>query len=125
MRAAQVERFTEKDGLGQGSHNVFLADGQVFVIPFPTKDILRWEPATRRFVTDNRFLLPVNDSEAGASLRLLPNGDIWSRNGGFVERRQGLFRRQPDGTYQLDEDPFRGLSRRSAHHQLPLPPRHR
>ncbi len=111
MRAAQVERFTEKDGLGLGEHRVFLADGQVFVIPTPTKDILRWEPATRRFVTDNRFLLPVNDSEAVARLWLLPNGDIWSQNGGFGERRQGLFRRQPDGTYQLDEEPFRGLSR--------------
>lgn len=111
MRDAQVERFTEKDGLGQGEHRVFLADGQVFAIPWPTKDMLRWEPATSRFVTDNRFLLPVNDPEAEARLRLLPNGDIWSQNGSFAERRQGLFRRQPDGTYQLDEEPFRGLSR--------------
>jgi signal transduction histidine kinase len=111
MHDAQVERFTEKDGLGPGAHRLFLADGQVFAIPSPTKDMLRWEPATRRFVTDNRFLLPVNDSEAVARLWLLPNGDIWSQNGGFVERRQGLFRRQPDGTYQLDEEPFRGLSR--------------
>ncbi len=77
----------------------------------PYKDMLRWEPATRRFVTDNRFLLPVNDPEAEARLRLLPNGDIWSQNGGFVERRQGLFRRQPDGTYKLDDEPFRGLYR--------------
>jgi signal transduction histidine kinase len=41
----------------------------------------------------------------------LPNGDVWSQTNSFAERRQGLFRRQPDGTYQLDEEPFRGLSR--------------
>ncbi len=121
MRNAQVERFTEKDGLGQGSHRVFLADGQVFVIPSPTKDLLRWEPAPRRFVTDNRFLLPVNDPEAAARLWLLPNGDIWSQNGGFAERRQGIFRRQPDGIYQLDEEPFRGLSRFSSRNVMAEP----
>jgi signal transduction histidine kinase len=111
MRDAQVERFTEKDGLGKGEHRVFLADSQVFAIPSPAKDMLRWEPATRRFVADNRFLLPVNDPEAVARLQLLPTGDIWAQNGRYAERRQGIFRRQPDGTYQLDEEPFRGLSR--------------
>ncbi len=111
MRDAKVERFTEKDGLGKGGHVVFLADGQIFVIPNPTKDILRWEATVSRFVPDNRFLLPLNDPDARARLQLLPNGDIWSVNKSDHDQRQGIFRRQADGTYQLDEAPFRGLSR--------------
>ncbi|HEX4949333.1 MAG TPA: two-component regulator propeller domain-containing protein, partial [Blastocatellia bacterium] len=111
VREAKVERFTEKDGLGKGAHTVFFADGQVFVIPFPTKDILRWDGAARRFVPDNRFLLPLNDPDARTLLYALPNGDIWSVNKSDSDQRQGMFRRQADGSYKLDEAPFRGLSR--------------
>ena len=111
MREAKVERFTEKDGLAKGRHDVFFADGQLFVIPLPTKDILRWDGAARRFVPDNRFLLPLNDPDAEAALRSLPNGDIWSVNRSSDNQRQGIFHRQADGTYQLDEASFRGLSR--------------
>ncbi len=111
MRDAKVERFTEKDGLGKRVHEVLHADGQLFVIPSPTKNILRWDGAARRFIPDNRFLLPLPDPEAGARLQLLPNGDIWSRTSTLNDQRQGIFRRQADGTYQLDEAPFRGLSR--------------
>jgi signal transduction histidine kinase len=121
MRDAKVERFTEKDGLTKGRHNVFFADGQVFIIPNPTKDILRWDGATRRFVPDNRFLLPLNDPDAEARLRPLPNGDIWSVNKSESDQRQGIFRRQADGTYQLDEAPFRGLSRFQINNVLSEP----
>ena len=121
MRDAKVERFTEKDGLGKGGHNVFLADGQLFVIPVPTKNLLRWDAAARRFVPDNRFLLPVNDPDAETVLKVLPNGDIWSVNNSSHDQRQGIFRRQADGRYQLDEAPFRGLSRFQIRHVLSEP----
>ncbi|HEX4948095.1 MAG TPA: hypothetical protein VFZ34_15595, partial [Blastocatellia bacterium] len=121
MRDAKVERFTEKDGLGNGRHDVFFADGQIFVIPNPTKDILRWDSAARRFVPDNRFLLPLPDPDALPRLRLLPNGDIWSLNRSPNNQRQGMFRRQADGSYQLDEAPFRGLSQFDINNVLSEP----
>jgi signal transduction histidine kinase len=111
---AVTPALPREEGPAQGAFSLLQSrttPKRVFAGRSASVSSLRWEPATRRFVTDNRFLLPVNDPEAEASLRLLPNGDIWSQNGGFAERRQGLFRRQPDGTYQLDEEPFRGLSR--------------
>lgn len=95
MRDAKVERFTEQEGLGKSRYNVFLADGQIFVIPFPLKDILRWDATARRFVPDNRFLLPVNNPDAAASLHLLPNGDILSVNGSYTTQRQASFAARP------------------------------
>lgn len=121
MRDAKVERFSEQDGLAKGRHDVFLADGQLFAIPRPAKDILRWDGVARRFVSDNRFLLPLNATETEVFLRVLPNGDIWSVNKSEHDQRQGIFRRQADGTYQLDEAPFRGLSRFQINNVLSEP----
>jgi signal transduction histidine kinase/CheY-like chemotaxis protein len=112
MRDAKVlQRFTGKDGLGKVGNTVASADGQVWVLPFPAQNILRWDSAARRFVPDNRFWLPVPAADAGATIIELPNGDIWSVNESPSIQRQGMFYRQPDGTYKLDEESFRRLSR--------------
>lgn len=109
--AKVVERLTEKDGLGKVGNSVIFAAGQVFVIPTPAKGILRWDGAVRRLVPDNRFWLPLPDSDAQANLFELPNGDVWSINESSNNQRQGMFHRKPDGTYALDEESFRRLSR--------------
>ena len=109
--AKMLARFAEKDGLAKAVNSVAFAAGQVFVLPTPAKNILRWDNAAHRFVPDNRFWLPLPDSDAQANLFELPNGDIWSVNESSSNQRQGMFRRQPDGTYKLDEESFRGLSR--------------
>ena len=112
MKDAKVlARFVEKDGLAKAVNLVAFAAGQVFVLPTPAKNILRWDNAAHRFVPDNRFWLPLPDSDAQANLFELPNGDIWSVNESSSNQRQGMFRRQSDGTYKLDEESFRGLSR--------------
>jgi signal transduction histidine kinase/CheY-like chemotaxis protein len=112
MKDAKVlARFTEKDGLAKAVNFVAFAAGQVFVLPTPAKNILRWDNAAHRFAPDNRFWLPLPDSDAQANLVELPNGDIWSVNESSSNQRQGMFRRQSDGTYKLDEESFRGLSR--------------
>ena len=112
MKDAKVlARFAEKDGLAKAVNLVAFAAGQVFVLPTPAKNILRWDNAAHRFVPDNRFWLPLPDSDAQAYLFELPNGDIWSVNESSSNQRQGMFRRQSDGTYKLDEESFRGLSR--------------
>ena len=112
MREARVlQRFTEKDGLGKVGNGVAFAAGQVFVMPVPAKNVLRWDSAAHRLVPDNRFWLPVPASDASANLIELPNGDIWSNNESPSNQRQGMFYRQPDGTYKLDEESFRRLSR--------------
>ena len=103
--------LTEKDGIGNVGNAVAFAAGQVFVIPTPARNMLRWDSSARRLVPDNRFLLPLPDSDTQAGLIELPNGDIWSESGSSNNQRQGLFHPKPDGTYELEEEPFRRLSR--------------
>ncbi len=112
MRDAKVlQRFTGKDGLGKLGNSVVYAGGQVFVIPVPAQNILRWDNAARRLVPDNRFWLPVPASDAYANFVELASGDVWSINESPSVQRQGMFYRQPDGSYKFDEESFRRLSR--------------
>jgi signal transduction histidine kinase/CheY-like chemotaxis protein len=111
MRDAAAEFLTGKDGLVDGEMSLALVAGQVFVFPNPIKHMLRWDDAARRLVADDRFLLPLNDADASAGLFPFDNGDVWAFNRSPNDQRQGLFRHKPDGSYALDEDSFRRLSR--------------
>jgi signal transduction histidine kinase/CheY-like chemotaxis protein len=111
MRDSKAEFLTSKDGLLDGDMSLALVAGQVFVSPNPIKHMLRWDGAARRLVVDDRFLLPLKDPDASAQLFPLDNGDVWAFNLSPSGQRQGLFRHQPDGSYALDEDSFRRLSR--------------
>ena len=111
MRESTGEFLTQKDGLVDGDMFVAFAGGNILVVPEPPKNFLRWDAAARRLVPDNRFFLRVKDPDAQAFLIPLDNGDVWSETGSSDDVRQGLFRRKPDGTYALDEEPFLRLSR--------------
>jgi signal transduction histidine kinase/CheY-like chemotaxis protein len=111
MRESTGEFLTAKDGLVDGEMYVTFAGGNMFVIPQPPKNFLRWDAATHRLVPDNRFFLPTKDPEALALPIPLDNGDVFSVTLSSNGQRQGLFKRKPDGSYALDEEPFRLLSR--------------
>ncbi len=107
----RLEIFGEKEGLkGEGESAVAAAAGELFALPRRSRDILRWDKASRRFVADNRFLLPVNDPKAEPTLFALDNGDVFSVNGSLEEQRQGVFHRKPDGSFELEEETFLRLS---------------
>ena len=110
MRDSKVEILTKKDGIEDGDMYVVFVAGQIFAVPQPVKNILRWDGIKRQFVPDNRFLLPLKDPDAYVYLNGLSNGDIWSVTRSSSDQRQALFHRQPDGTYRVDEDSFRRLS---------------
>ncbi|MGP0074255.1 MAG: GAF domain-containing protein [Bryobacteraceae bacterium] len=111
MRDSKGEFLTAKDGLVDGDMFVAFAGGNIFVLPEPPKNLLRWDGAARKLVADNRFFLPTKDPQAQAALIAMDNGDVWSETGSSNDQRQGLFRRKPDGTYALDEESFRLVSR--------------
>ena len=56
---------------------VVFAGGNIFVIPEPPKNFLRWDAATRKLVPDNRFFLPTKDPDAQAGLIPLDNGEFF------------------------------------------------
>ncbi|MCX6602220.1 MAG: ATP-binding protein, partial [Acidobacteria bacterium] len=109
VAAATVERFP----LSQKplESRVVQVARELFAYTLPCENILRWDPATLRFVTDNRFRLALpNSREMIINLRPLATGSVWSNSQYFGQARQGLFSPQPDGSYRLDEDRFHDLS---------------
>jgi signal transduction histidine kinase/DNA-binding response OmpR family regulator len=124
MGESKAEFLTGKDGLVDGDMFVEFAAGSIFVVPEPAKNFLRWDGARGRLVPDNRFFLRNKDPEAQSVLIALDNGDVWSETASSNSQRQGLFRRQADGTYALDEEPFRLLSRYSINNLRSEPDGH-
>jgi len=61
------------------------------------------------------FFLPV-DSRTGAELWEHPNGDVWSVTSISRVRRVGIFRRNTDGSYRLNEDSVRSVATFSISH---------
>ena len=115
------ELLTGKDGLVDGDMYVALAGGNIYVAPNPAKNILRWDAAAHKLVPDNRFWLPLKAVEANAFIVELDNGDVWSVTKSSNDQRQGVFHRKPDGTYALDEESYRRLSRFDLSQVRPQP----
>jgi signal transduction histidine kinase/DNA-binding response OmpR family regulator/ligand-binding sensor domain-containing protein len=108
---SKFEYLGSKSGLPEGGSDAELIDGSIFVLMNRSKNIFRWDKPTHRFVVDNRFLLPVDAPDASVSLIPGDKDSFWSITDAADGRRIGLFRRQPDGSWQVDENTYRGLSR--------------
>ncbi len=62
-------------------------------------------------MVDNRFLLPIGAPDSVYGLYGDGDSKVWSGSFSSDIRRQGLFTRQPDGSWHLDENTYRRLSR--------------
>jgi signal transduction histidine kinase/CheY-like chemotaxis protein/ligand-binding sensor domain-containing protein len=111
MRDSKAQILSHNEGLPEGNSSVAFVAGSIFVNIARSKNMYRWDPASRKFAVDNRFLLAVNAADPSSSLTPTPSGDIWSGTGSSDDQRFGLFRHQPDGTWKLEEDAYRSLTR--------------
>ncbi len=111
LRDSKVKVLSRNEGLPDGGTNVALAADDIFVTAARSKNIFRWDAANHKFVVDNRFLLSIDTPDPSSVLVSTPNGELWSATVSSDDVRFGLFRRQPDGTWKLEEDPYRGLTR--------------
>jgi signal transduction histidine kinase/CheY-like chemotaxis protein/ligand-binding sensor domain-containing protein len=112
MGNSQAEVFSRSAGVpDRDSLLVGFVTGGVYLFAFPSaKDALRWDDNARRFVPENRFRLPMDDPDAAAYFAEAPGGDIWTVTASSSNQRVGVFHRQPDGSYKLEEGPYRKLS---------------
>jgi signal transduction histidine kinase/CheY-like chemotaxis protein len=117
MRDSKAQAFSQNDGLPAGDNDLELIAGGIFVSIPRSKNMYRWDAASRKFVVDNRFALPIDapDVALGAAPVDIDNpteaGDIWSLTQSSDRQRLGRFTHQPDGTWRLDEDSYRSLNR--------------
>ena len=117
MKDSKFEEVSKDAGISDGTVSVAFVAGSIFAAVDRSKDLLRWDPATHKFVVDNRFLLPLDFPDASAGLLpfkrddLSPNGSFWSVTTSSEGRRIGLFSKQADGSWHVDENTYRKLDR--------------
>jgi signal transduction histidine kinase/CheY-like chemotaxis protein len=117
VRDSKVQVISHNDGLIEGSTDAEFVAGSIFVTIDRSKNIFRWDPAAHKFVIDNRFLLPIDAPDVSSSLFPIDDGShsdnksFWSLTGSSDSRRAGIFTRQPDGTWHLEEEAYRILGR--------------
>ncbi len=122
IRDSKWRIISQKEGLLEGQNDVEYLAGSIFATVDRSKHIFRWDPPTDKFVVDDRFLLPIDAPDMSAGLAPYdasnpsPNASFWSTTTSSDSRRLGVFSRQADGTWHVDEDtytilnPFRTIS---------------
>ncbi|MBM3797106.1 MAG: GAF domain-containing protein, partial [Acidobacteria bacterium] len=112
MGQATFTRLGEAEGLPRnGIKQAARRGGEIYLTPLYEGTSYRWDRPSRRFVPGNRFLRPLGEGLNRGRAVETPEGDIWSVSHSLTEQRQGLFRKQADGQYRLEEAPYRLLSR--------------
>ena len=111
MRDSKVEVISAKEGLPDGANDVQVIGGNVYATVLHAKHIFRWDRASNKFVVDDRFLLPIDAPDANSSLIPAGANRVWSYTDSADVRRLGLFTRQADGSWKVDEDTYRPLRR--------------
>jgi signal transduction histidine kinase/CheY-like chemotaxis protein len=111
MAGSKGEVLSRGAGLPDGTSDAEFVAGSVFALMNRSKDIYRWDGTAHKFVVDNRFLLPVDAPDASVSLIPSENGRFWSITDASDGRRIGLFSKQPDGSWHVEENRYRSLSR--------------
>ena len=99
----QVERFGPAQGLPSTGLNVTQVAGTPYFLS--TDAIFRFDGAQGRFTPDTTFKVvdvDVNGSGTDGFLREDAGGNVWINFG----RESAVARRQPDGTYKAEKQPF-------------------
>jgi signal transduction histidine kinase/CheY-like chemotaxis protein len=111
MRDSKAQVLSLNEGVIEGSNDIEFVAGDIFATFDRSKNMYRWDATAHKFVVDNRFLLPIDAPDASSALSPIDKDNFWSLTASSDSRRLGLFRRQPDGTWRVEEDPYRRLNR--------------
>ena len=112
MRDSKVEIVSHDQGLiGEGGTDIEAVGGEIFATVEHSSNMFRWDSAANKFVVDNRLLLPVDAPDATSFLNPIGENQAWALTVSSDRRRLGLFRRQSDGSWKLEEDRYRQLNR--------------
>jgi len=111
MRDSKVQIISRNEGLIEGNTDIEFVAGSIFATLDRSKNIFRWDTEARKFVIDNRFLLSIDAPDATSFLSPINDSSFWALTVSSDDRRLGLFSRQADGTWRVEEDPYRRLNR--------------
>lgn len=112
LRGARMETFSREHGVPEGpAGTIRYIGGQILLIPADSSVHRRWDEAARQFVEDGRFYLSLKSARLNeVDLWEDPQGNVWSKSQAPDDFRLGVFWRNTDGSYRLDEDYTRPLA---------------
>ena len=111
MKDSKAEVLSSKEGVPPGVTAVVLVMGKIYLGINRNRDIYRWDATAHRFVVDNQFLLPVNSPGATPFLYQLDDKSVWTGTVASDSRRIARILPEAGGTYRIDEDTYRPLTR--------------
>jgi signal transduction histidine kinase/CheY-like chemotaxis protein len=109
ITAATVERFDPSSGVPAERVSLTTVHGQILVTS--SAGVFRFDPATRRFAAIPSLKIPLDATGYEPVYVPLPDGTLFGVARSGEKQNQGRFHPQPDGTFRLEELPYRGLSR--------------
>lgn len=112
MRDSTWQVIGPEHGLAVGATDVERIGDDIFVTVERSSDIYRWDLAAKRFVVDDRFVLRAEAPDVAHTINPISDTEFFAITSSSAGRRIGRFTRQPDGSWKLEEAPFRPLNRK-------------
>ena len=111
MRDSTAETVSTNYGIPAGIGGVSYALGDLYAGMSNDQNIYRWDRAAHKFVLDNRLQLHLDVPNASPQLYEAPDGSTWTVMLSSGARRIARVTRNPDGSFHLDEDTYKPLTR--------------
>ncbi len=111
MQDSKAEVISPADGIPAGLGGVAFVLGDLYAGLNNDQNIYRWDRTARKFVVDNRLQLRLDSPKATVQIYEAMDGSTWSTMASFDARRIARVTRNADGTFHLDEDTYKPLTR--------------
>jgi signal transduction histidine kinase/CheY-like chemotaxis protein len=111
MRDSTAETVSTNYGIPAGLGAVAYVLGDMYAAMSNDQNIYRWDRAGHKFVRDNRLQLHLDVTNASPQLNETPDGSAWTVMLSSGARRIARVTRNPDGSFHLDEDTYKPLTR--------------
>lgn len=111
MHDSTAEAVSTTYGIPAGLGGVSFALGDLYAGMSNDQNIYRWDRAAHKFVVDNRLQLHLDATNASPQLYEAPDRSPWTVMMSSDARRIARVTRNPDGSFHLDENTYKPLTR--------------
>ena len=111
MHDSKAEAVSSNYDMPAGLGGVSYALGDLYAGISHDQNIYRWDRAAHKFIVDNRLQLKLDAPKATPQIYEAADGSVWAVMISPDARRIARVTRNPDGSFHLDEDTYKPLTR--------------
>ena len=111
MHDSKAEAVSPNYGMPAGLGEVSYALGDLYAGISHDQNIYRWDRTAHKFIVDNRLQLKLDAPKASPQIYEAADGSVWAVMISPDARRIARVTRNPDGSFHLDEDTYKPLTR--------------